>query len=103
MSPLTDRAIMEHSSSVDQLNGFQFLTSMPMDYFLQDTRKIAIIEEQRARSVVTARYEQEIKLKIKENEARKKLDRVLYRQKDELKKAIKTEFRSTHNNRRSAV
>lgn len=50
-----------------------------MDYFLADTKKIAIQDEQRARSVVTARFEDEIKRKIKDNAARKKLDKVLYR------------------------
>lgn len=99
MSPLTERQIMEHSSSVDQLNGFQFLTSLPIDYVLADTRKATLEQEQRARSVITARYEDEIKRKIKANEARKKLDKVLKGQKDQLKMSINTDFRKTHNDR----
>jgi hypothetical protein len=81
------------------LNGFQFLTSVPMDMQLAETRKTTAMQEKRAQSVITARYEDEIRRKIKANESRRKLDKVLYRAKDELKKAIKTDFRATHNTR----
>jgi len=70
-----------------------------MDFQLADTRKNTAMQEQRAKSVITARYEDEIRRKINENESRRKLDKVLYRAKDEMKKSIKTDFRATHNNR----
>ena len=57
------------------------------------------MHDQRAKSVITARYEDEVRRKIKAIESKRKLDKVLYRAKDELKKNIKTDFRATHNAR----
>lgn len=70
-----------------------------MDYVLADTRAKAMEREQRAKSVITARYEDELKRRIKANEQRKKLDKVLKGQKEQVKLSIKTDFRKTHNDR----
>jgi len=99
LSPLSERKLVDHSSSVDNIHSFTFMTSVPMDAILAEAKLGLIKEEQRARSVISARYEDEIRRRIKATEQRKKLDKVLYRHKDELKKTINTEFRQKHQER----
>ena len=84
---------------MDNLHGFTFMTSVPLDAIIAETKLGQIQEEQRARSVITARYEDELRRRIKANEQRKKLDKVLYRHKDVLKQTINTDFRQKHNER----
>ena len=84
-SPLSKTIFETHSASVDQLHGFQYLTSIPVDHLLSETRTSALKRETRAKSVITANLEDEVKRRIKGNLARKKLDRVLYNQQQQLK------------------
>lgn len=74
-----------------------------MDDLINETKKSQNDEVQRAKSVITSRFEAEIQRKLKLAEARKKLDKVLYAQKQNLKDQIQTPFRKQMDDRRNIL
>ena len=50
---------------MDRLHGFDYFINKPINSFLADTKRAALIQGERSKSVVTSRFEDEVRRKIR--------------------------------------